>query len=418
VSRRSKLRLAAATLACAFGCCAGAATREEDLAALRSRIGTLAAELDAKQASQREARDALRASERAISEANRMLAALELEARSARDEARRHAERGRALEVALATQREALARLVAARAAAGAPDALRVVLSGEDATDIARQLYYLGRVSAAAARLIGEFRGNQAELDTLKQTALARAARLGEIDSAQRRDRERVVAERRSRRQLLDSLAAEIRRSRREIAVLRADEARLARVIEEIGRLLAARPGAGFAPRPGPGQAVGSRFSALRGRLAMPVSGQVLTQFHEVHPGARGRRQALRGRPQREPGPDSDAQSGSTAGFGGEKGIFIQAGEGQPVRAVAAGQVVYADWMRGFGNLLILDHGESYLSVYANAESLLKQVGEAVLAGEQIATVGSSGGAERSGLYFELRHMGRPFDALRWIGRR
>ena len=94
------------------------------------------------------------------------------------------------------------------------------------------------------------------------------------------------------------------------------------------------------------------------------------------------------------------------------KGVFIRAREGQPVRAIAGGRVVYADWMRGFGNLLIVDHGESYLSIYANNETLLKQPGDPVAAGEPIATTGSSGGNEETGLYFEMRHLGRAFDPL------
>ena len=79
--------------------------------------------------------------------------------------------------------------------------------------------------------------------------------------------------------------------------------------------------------------------------------------------------------------------------------------------------VVYADWMRGFGNVLIVDHGEAYLSVYGNNESLLKQPGEAVAAGEAVATVGASSGSQESGLYFELRHLGKAFDPLRWLKR-
>ena len=97
------------------------------------------------------------------------------------------------------------------------------------------------------------------------------------------------------------------------------------------------------------------------------------------------------------------------------KGVFIRAPEGQPVRAIAGGQVVYAEWMRGFGNLLILDHGETYLSIYANNESLLKQIGDVVAVGETVATTGASGGNEETGLYFELRHLGRAFDPLRWV---
>jgi septal ring factor EnvC (AmiA/AmiB activator) len=170
---------------------------------------------------------------------------------------------------------------------------------------------------------------------------------------------------------------------------LLADERRLARLVEEIGRVLAARPGAGYArvekvPELG---SLSGAFSSLRGKLRLPVRGELVGRF---------------GAPRND-------------GPAGKSGVFIRAAEGQQVRSVAAGQVVYADWMRGFGNLLIVDHGEAYLSIYANNESLLKQTGDPVAAGEVIATVGASGGNEQSGLYFELRHLGKAFDPLRWV---
>jgi septal ring factor EnvC (AmiA/AmiB activator) len=95
--------------------------------------------------------------------------------------------------------------------------------------------------------------------------------------------------------------------------------------------------------------------------------------------------------------------------------LFIRAAEGDAVHSIANGRVVFADWMRGFGNLLIVDHGEAYLSIYANNESLLRQTGDQVAAGDTIATVGASGGREESGLYFELRHLGQAVDPLRWV---
>jgi septal ring factor EnvC (AmiA/AmiB activator) len=179
---------------------------------------------------------------------------------------------------------------------------------------------------------------------------------------------------------VLDRAAAEIRRARKELRVAEADEKRLARVIEEIGKVLAARPGAGYGRVdrvPEAAQAAGP-FSALKGRLRLPVRGELA----------------------RRPGP--------------ARGVFIRAAEGEPVRAVAAGRVVYAEWMRGFGNVLIVDHGEDYFSVYGNNEALLKQAGDAVAPGEPLATVGASGGNEETGLYFELRHLGRAVDPLSW----
>ncbi len=97
------------------------------------------------------------------------------------------------------------------------------------------------------------------------------------------------------------------------------------------------------------------------------------------------------------------------------RGIVLRAPEGAPVRAVAPGVVVYAEWLRGFGNLIIVDHGQQYLTVYAYNQSLLKRVGDPVAAGDTIATVGATGGQVESGLYFEIRHRGAPVDPAQWL---
>jgi len=272
--------------------------------------------------------------------------------------------------------------MLAARQAAGAPDALRVALSGEDPAALARNLHYLGYVSRAATALLAEYRAGIAEAARLASEAEARRARLLAIEQASRADRERVVRERRERRKVFDSLAGDIRKGRRDIKQLQADEARLSRLLQEIGRVVYGRvertPEAGARREP---------FASLQGKLSLPVRGELTGRFGAPRGGA-----------------------GVEA-----KGVFIRAPQGQPVKAIAYGQVVYADWMRGFGNLLIVDHGQAYLSIYANNDSLLKQVGENVTVGETLATTGASGGNEETGLYFELRHSGRAFDPLRWV---
>jgi septal ring factor EnvC (AmiA/AmiB activator) len=127
----------------------------------------------------------------------------------------------------------------------------------------------------------------------------------------------------------------------------------------------------------------------MKGSLRLPTRGSVTNSF------------------------GSARQEGSTW-----KGLFIRAGTGSEVHSIAAGRVVFAEWMRGFGNLLIVDHGSDYLSVYANNDSLLKQVGDDVRSGESIATVGNTGGNPESGVYFEIRHDGKPLDPLAWVKRR
>ncbi len=97
------------------------------------------------------------------------------------------------------------------------------------------------------------------------------------------------------------------------------------------------------------------------------------------------------------------------------KGLFIRSSTGGDVKAVAGGRVVFADWLRGFGNLMIVDHGNSYMSLYGNNETNHKQVGDTVRGGDTIASVGNSGSNPESGLYFELRHQGKPFDPLNWV---
>jgi septal ring factor EnvC (AmiA/AmiB activator) len=371
------------------------ATREEDLAALRARIESLRGELEDKETGRREARDALRAAEVAISDANRALQAVEAEARAARaaiaDLAARRAIQERSLEAGQA----ALGRLLAARAVAalsgGAPDFVRLALSGEDFADAARRLHYLTHVSRAAALVIDGQRNGLAEAARLKADSEDKVRELAAIEARARGDRELLLKQRREHRRLLERIAGEIRGAKKRIQALVADETRLARLVQEIGKVLAARPGAGYArvtavPEARAGAATGL-FSRMKGSLRLPVRGELAGRF---------------GTPTAE-------------GAVSNKGVFIRAPEGEQVRAVGAGRVVYADWMRGFGNLLIVDHGEAFLSIYGNNESLLKQTGDAVTLGEPLATVGHSGGNDQTGLYFELRHLGKAFDPLRWV---
>lgn len=127
-------------------------------------------------------------------------------------------------------------------------------------------------------------------------------------------------------------------------------------------------------------------FARLRGSLALPARGSLSGRF-----------------------------GASREGGGTWRGVFIRAASGGEVRAIAAGKVVHADWMRGLGNLLIIDHGGGYLSIYGNNDSVLKQVGSTVRGGDTIASIGNSGGNPESGLYFELRHQGQAIDPMKWV---
>ena len=299
--------------------------------------------------------------------------------------------RRRDLEKTLVARKEALGRLLAARAlerVSGVPDVVRLALAGEHPNETARDLVYLAYLSRAASDAIEKHRAGVAELERLRAESQERVRETMQIEVLQRADRERILRERRERRQVVERLGREVRSASEEMRTLVQDEQKLAMVVERIGEILVERPGAGYTPvppqsAPASASAPGVTFSTLRGKLIAPVS-ELLPQ---------------------------------TRAPIGRKGVFLRAREGEAVRAVAAGRVVYADWMRGLGNLLIVDHGEAYLSIYGNNESLLKQPGDSVSAGEVVATVGATGGSQESGLYFELRHLGAAFDPLRWLKR-
>lgn len=386
-----------------------ATAAREELQQLRNRIEALQSQMAGAEASRNEAADALRESERAISEANRDLADLD---RSSGDVAKRsEILRGesRKASASLEIHQKTLARLLHdqhVRHGGNPPDTLRLLLSGENPNAIARDLHYLSYVSRTHADAIRGMRDSMARLKSLADETAAKAAELAAIGAEQNNQRRRLEAEKAKRADVVARLSRDILRQRNEIGAMQRNESRLTNLIEQLAKVITrtpppARPSAPAAarqpgeriervPEPGAIGTMAKAFSRLRGQLALPVRGELSGRF------------------------------GSPRNDGGTtwKGVFVAAKAGEAVRAVAAGRVVYADWLRGFGNLLIIDHGESYMSLYGYNETLLKRVGDEISGGDSVATVGNSGGGEDSGLYFELRHQGRPFDPLTWVGRR
>jgi len=366
-----------------------AAGQKEQLDALRSRIERLRGEIVGAEETRAEARDHLRESERAISEANRSLRQLSAKRDGVRGELQRLAERKREIEAEIASRREPLGRLLLARYMHGESSPMRVLLSGEDPNRAARDLHYTSYVSRAQADLIQSLRSGLVRLREVEALARKAAAELTAIESEQRSGRKHLLQQQAERRNVLLRVSDRIREQRRQVKSLERDEARMTRLVEELTRVIAATPitSARRNERVPEGGAVERAFARLKGKLRLPVRGELSNRF---------------GTPRSGGGPKW-------------KGIFIRAPAGQDVRAVAGGRVVYAEWIRGFGNLLILDHGQGYLTIYGNNEAVLKTVGETVRTGDAVATVGASGGSSESGLYFEIRHQGQAFDPLKWV---
>jgi septal ring factor EnvC (AmiA/AmiB activator) len=368
-----------------------AQVKDEELRALRGRIEALKKGLAAAEGARAEAADALRESETAISEANRTLRELGVERdRLAGDLARLGGE-SRALKARLDARQAELGRALRARYLAGGGDYLRLVLSGDDPQRVARGLVYQTYLAHAQADLIGRTRDDLARRAGLETAGRENAAALAAVEKRARAERDGLVARAAERRQVLARQADQIRKQRRDLETAQRNESRLARLVEALARAVpqpAPPPPEPTARRPAPQDAPQTgAFGALKGRLPYPVRGELAARF----------------------GASETAAAPST------KGVFIRAPGGTDVKAVAPGKVVFADWMRGYGNLLIVDHGDGFLSIYGNNESVLKRVGDGVHAGDAVAIVGASGGGEASGLYFETRFQGRPFDPVPWL---
>jgi len=373
------------------------------LEAVREQRQALEKKLKDAEASRAAATARLRETERAVAASVRKLRSLEGERGAASAELTAHQGQLERLTAHTAARQEQLARLLRDQFRPGAANPLAELLAGGDRRAPERDRHFLALLSRAQADRIAALRHDATETRRLAAEVQRRGERLAEL--AQREEAERANLRRRQqeRRDALAKISGQIQAQRRDIRTLRQDEQRLGRLIAALAKKSAqarsARPAKPErSPRPGrppPAQSVqadpvgaSGEFARLRGRLIPPVDGRVTGRF--------GARRA-------------DGQSIW-------KGLFFRAAEGAQVRAVARGTVVFADWLRGYGNLLIIDHDDDFMSVYGNNQTLLAEVGQRVGAGKAVATVGSDGGAAESGLYFELRHRGQAFDPGKWLG--
>jgi len=371
---------------------------------LRARLAQLKKRLAEAEAAHSEATDALAESETAISAANRKLRELAQARREVEAQIGALQERERITRSRQGTHEVAVGQMIRTQFDLTGRRPWQELLDGKSPGGAARERIYVDRVIHEELRQIGDLRQRHEELVELESQSRDRRAELGSIAEEEKASRTQLLNQQAVHKATLARLSREIAAQRRSVADLEQDEARLGSLIDQISHLLAeqarkhapVRPPATATPPRLEAPAL-SAFGELRGKLSLPVDGQIGARF---------------GAPRR----DEDGQP--QAGAPTWKGLFIRASAGTEVHAVAAGRVVFADWLRGFGNLMILDHGNGLLSVYGNNETLLRGIGDAVQAREVIAAVGNTGGSQDSGLYFELRYQGKPFDPLAWVGPR
>lgn len=352
------------------------ASKQEDLEKLRKRIAALQQDVEKTNESKTEAADELRESERAISNSNRRLQELTRQQQQANRELGQLQQRAAVIEKEMQGQQALLGRLLYQQyIEGGEQEYLKLLLNNSDPNQLSRELRYYEYIARDRAATLKTLNSGLLKLKTVTDQARDKSEEIAALRLEEQSQRRHLVEDKRARQQMLNKISLQLKQQRREIGRLQQNENRLYQLVEKLAHVLPET------------KTDSAPFKSLKGRLALPVRGKLHNKF-----GTR--------RPE------------STMLW---TGWFLRAAANQPVRAIAPGRVVYADWLRGFGNLLIIDHGQGYMSLYGNNETLYKQVGDSLRGGDTIATVGSSGGNEDSGLYFELRFEGKPFDPNKWV---
>jgi len=365
------------------------ASQQEELENLRKRIAAMQREMDKTSESKSEAADSLRESERAISNSNRILAQLAAQQYAADIKLGNLQAQQQKLSANMAAQQALLGKLLYQQYLGGREEYLKLLLNNQDPNQAVRDLQYYQYIARGRASWLVSLRKDLAALDAASQATSEQRAELASLRTEQAAQKMTLEKEQRARQRMLVKISKQLRQQRREIHHLQRDEHRLAQLLDNLPKMLAQPKSKSLFRNDNlpDNHFDGSPFGQLKGKLTLPVRGVVTNRFGTSRP-------------------DSSVKW---------KGLFLKAASGQVIKAIAAGQVVFADWLRGFGNLLIIDHGNGYMSLYGNNETLYKQVGDVLRGGDTISTVGNSGGNEDFGLYFELRHESKPLDPMKWM---
>ncbi len=395
-------------VACALLVLSGAAQAEpaRQLHDLKDRIRQVQKDVTETEGSRRDALDGLKKIERDIARTTRNLRQLEDQKGRLQQELGGLHQETDALRSVLDKQQDGLGTLVVQRYQASFADALNTT----DPQQAEAQRSYLGQLAQDRAHAIAGSRSRIQSLNDMTQAHERKVQELARVEQEVGRQQARLKEENAAKATWVATLSHRLESQRQNLSALQRDEARLTHLMEKLARQAEERrrrqrqqhPARAEKPRPRqsgdstvaiiretpePGLD-DSAFAHLRGALRLPVAGELRNRF---------------GSPRIDTGLKWS-------------GLFIRCPAGRDVKAVAAGKVVYADWLRGFGNVLIIDHGGGYMSLYGGGDHLRQSVGATVERGSVVATTGNTGGQDETGLYFELRYQGKPFDPLGWVG--
>jgi murein hydrolase activator len=351
------------------------AATEAQLKAVQAEIARIQAKASRDQVETDKLSRMLRSAELSVGEARQALEGL----RSERlDRARRRAElaaQKHQREAQLSAERSALAGSLRAAYLLGRDEPLKLLLNQEDVGRAGRMFVYYSYFGRARADELGRIAADLRQLDQLDAQLATEEQHLTELESSRQSELNRLEAARAERRAALTSLQTQSRTRTQRLGRLEREQAGLESLVRELRRAIDRAPIDAH-----------DAFSRLRGKLLWPVSGRIAASFGQARAGAVK-----------------------------WDGVLIDTQLGAPVRAVYGGRVIFADWLPGLGLLMIIDHGDGYLSLYGHNERLYQSVGAQVAAGDAIAAAGDSGGSANPELYFEIRKGDRAIDPMPWF---
>lgn len=326
-----------------------------------------------------ELQDSLRKSEVEIGNSQKKINAIEKQLNEQQKELDSLRKQRQQLKDARRQQQGLIEKQVVAAYQVGQQSKLKLLLNQEQPDKISRALTYYDYFNRARAEQITAYLDIISELNTVEPAIASKADQLQHSKSSLDQQLEQLISSRSERKKSLDKINAAIANKDQSLRQLSLDRAELEKLLNTVEQAITQIniPG-DYRP-----------FAALKGKLPWPVAGKPANRY-----GARRSDSGLRW-----------------------QGLSIPTKEGNEIKAIHHGRVVFADWFRGSGLLVIVDHGDGYMSLYAHNQSLLAQPGDWVTAGETIATAGNSGGQANAGLYFEIRHNGRPNDPAKWCRR-
>ena len=351
--------------------------KEKQLQALQSEISKLKKIIDVKQDSKSKFALQLRKIEGKIGELSKKISATRNEIKRSRTELDNLRRSRKTHQKKLAQENDLLTQQVHAAYTLGKQEKIKLLFSQKGPAAMQRNLVFYQYFSNARVNLINEVEASIEKILSTEEKISTEKKKLDNNYQLLKQQKEKLDEDSRERKKIISSLSKQIKQQGGQLSQLQEEAQELQKLIDSIGDILTEIPEPDLDRK---------AFAKLRGKLAWPVKGKLKRMFGRY-------------------------KSGSDLRW---QGVIIEAPTGRHVRAVSHGRVAFSDWLRGLGNLIIIDHGNSYLSLYGHNESLFKSAGDWVEPGDIIGSVGNSGGRGDPALYFEIRKKGKPQNPTKW----